>query len=244
MWAAALATVAAAQALDMSAQPFLKWGLETLDKGASQPEPKWLHFLKIQLGLLSLGIAAGVAGAIRVSRRTAPVPISFPQTAAIVFLALVASLTQIRWVALSLGRSELNETTLPLANTIAVDEARLDGVRFRVRSARIGDVQDAKDPTRSLQNVLILEIEISSDGNGGDLRRLTGLCPGPNSPYVATDGNLLRLVEWPDGFSPAGEDGTTTLVLAFEPPTADAVELELRIPGSLHRGLRIPPLTR
>lgn len=244
MWAAALATVAAAQALDMSAQPFLKWGLETVDKGVLQPEPMWMHFLKIQLGLLGLGIAAGVAGAIRVSRRTAPVPFSFPQTAAITFLAFVALMTQIRWLALSMGGSELSEITLPLARSVAEDRARLDRVQFWVRSARIGDVQDAKDPTRSLQNVLILEIEISSDGNGGDLRRLTGLCPGPNSPYVATDGNLLRLVEWPDGFSPAGEDGTTTLVLAFEPPTADAVELELRIPGSLHRGLRIPPLTR
>jgi hypothetical protein len=244
MWAAALATVAAAQALDMSAQPFLKWGLETLDKGASQPEPKWLHFLKIQLGLLGLGIAAGVAGAIRVSRRTAPVPFSFPQTAAVVFLALVASLTQIRWVALSMGRSELNETTLPLARSVAEDRARLDRVQFWVRSARIGDVHDAKDPTRSLQNVMVLEIEVSSDGSGGDLGPRIGLGPGPNSPYVVADGGLLRRVEWPTGFSPAGEDGTTTLILAFEPPTADAVELELRIPGSLHRGLRIPPLSR
>ncbi|MCC6737870.1 MAG: hypothetical protein IT452_02395 [Planctomycetia bacterium] len=244
MWAAVLATVAAAQALDNSAQPFLKWGLETANRGVSQHEPMWLHFLKIQLGLLGLGIAAGVAGAVRVSRRAAPVPFSFPQTAAIVFLVLVASLTQIRWVALSLGRSELSETTLPLASTVTVDEARLDGVRFRVRSARIGDVHDAKDPARSLQNVLVLEIEISSDGSGGDLRRLTGLCPGPNSPYVATEGELLRLVEWPERFSPAGDDGTRTLVLAFEPPPADAAELELRIPGSLYRGLRIPPLTR
>ncbi len=244
MWAAALATVATAQALNDSALPFLKWGLETANTGVSQPAPMWGHFLKIHLGLLSLGIAAGVSGAIRVSRRTAPVPFSFPQTAAIVFLALVASLTQIRWVALSLGRSELNETTLPLARSVAEDRARLDRVQFWVRSARIGDVQDAKDPTRSLQNVLVLEIEISSDGSGGDPRRLIGLSPGPKSPYVATDGGFLRLVEWPDGFSPAGEDGTTTLVLAFEPPPADAEELELRIPGSLHRGVRIPPLTR
>lgn len=122
LWATALGTFSSAIALDLSAKPFLGWGLRTWADQGPEAHAGWRHYLTLHLSILGVGALLSLFGALRVSCRRHPRPFSPLQTLPCAFLVLVAVMTEIRWTALILARVELREETLPRATTIREDQ--------------------------------------------------------------------------------------------------------------------------